>query len=78
MADAGWAIRFYDTSEDKDDENNAIDFMSNFKDVKDRQYDNIVAFKGMYGIDSYLVWEVHKDLPQYDFSTMGMNLRLFL
>jgi len=77
MADSGWAIRFYHANDYSKE--GTVEFISNFKNTKSRQLDTIVAFTGgMYGIDNYLIWNIHKDLPSYDFSTVALNLRLFM
>jgi len=76
MADSAWSIRFFQGNNYKDD--GTIDFVSNFKKGKSRQLDTIVTYSGMYGIDNYLIWNIHKDLPNYDFSTTVLNLNLYL
>jgi len=76
MADSAWTIRFFRGNNYKVDGN--VDFVSNFKKGKSRQSDTIVTYSGMYGIDNYLIWNIHKDLPNYDFSTVVLNLNLCL
>jgi len=76
MADSAWTIRFFQGNNYKVDGN--IDYVSNFKKGKSRQSDSIVTYSGMYGIDNYLIWNIHKDLPNYDFSTVVLNLNLCL
>ena len=76
MADSAWSIRFFQANNYKD--SGTIDFVSNFKKGKSRQLDTIVTYSGMYGIDNYLIWNIHKDLPNYDFSTVALNLNLHL
>ena len=76
MADSAWSIRFFHANNYKEDGN--IDFVSNFKKGKNRQLDTIRTYSGMYGIDNYLIWDIHKDLPNYDFSTVALNLNLCL
>ena len=76
MADSAWSIRFFQGNNYKDD--GTIDFVSNFKKGKSRQLDTIVTYSGMYGIDNYLIWNIHKDLPNYDFSAVVLNLNLHL
>lgn len=76
MADSAWSIRFFQANNYKD--SGTIDFVSNFKKGKSRQSDTIITYSGMYGIDNYLIWNIHKDLPNYDFSTVALNLNLCL
>lgn len=78
MADAGWVIRFYDLSKDARKIESTKSFISNFRGHGDRQRDNIRVFRGMYGLDNYLIWETQRDLPNYDFKTVGIDLRLLL
>jgi len=76
MADSAWSIRFFQGNNYKDD--GTIDIVSNFKRGKSRQLDTIITYNGMYGIDNYLIWNIHKNLPTYDFSTVVLNLNLHL
>ncbi len=76
MADSAWSIRFLQGNNYKDD--GSIDIVSNFKRGKSRQLDTIITYNGMYGIDNYLIWNIHKNLPTYDFSTVVLNLNLHL
>ncbi len=55
-----------------------IDHMDNFSKGKSRQLDTVTTYNGMYGIDNYLIWKIHKNLPNYDFSTMALDLNLFM
>ncbi len=55
-----------------------VDFMDNFSKGKSRQLDTITTYSGMYGIDNYLIWNIHKNLPSYDFSTMALDLSLYM
>jgi len=55
-----------------------IDHIDNFTKGKSRQLDTILTYNGMYGIDNYLVWNIHKNLPNYDFSTVALDLNLFM
>jgi len=73
MIEAGWAIRFFEANNYND--KSTIDFASNYGDNA-RTFDTVKTFSGMYGIDNYLVWYIHKNLPSYDFSTVALNLRL--
>ena len=76
MSGSGWSIRLFEANEYKDEF--TIDFMSNFKKGKDRQLDTVRTYNGMYGIDNYLIWNLHKNLPSYDFSTTALDLSLFM
>ena len=76
MPDSGWSIRLYEANDYSDEA--TIDFLSNFKEGKSRQLDSIITYSGMYGIDNYLVWNLHKDLPNYDFSTVALDLSLYM
>jgi len=76
MAGSGWSIRLFEAN-DYDDES-TIDFMDNFTKGKSRQLDSIVTYSGMYGIDNYLIWNIHKNLPSYDFSTIALDLCLYM
>jgi len=78
MADAGWGIRFYDLSEERESVGSTLSFVSNFANVSNRQDDNVRVFRSMYGLDNYLIWEVQHDLPHYDFSKVGLECKLFL
>lgn len=71
---AGWIIRIYP----HDDYTKTLDFVGNYKELKNRQSDEIIVFRGMYGLDTYLVWTVHQNLPHYDFGRASLDLRLFL
>lgn len=76
MADSGWGVRLFVTGEYGDE--GTIDFFSNFKKGKSRQQDTIITFSGMYGVDNYLIWNMHKDLPNYDFSTTALDVNIFM
>ena len=69
----GWAIRFYNP----DNFRQGQQIISNFKGFQERTLDDIVVFSGMYGLDSYMLWYIHKDLHGYDYNTSNLNLRLF-
>ena len=48
------------------------------RNVTIRDYDDVIAFSGMYGIDDYMMWYIHKNLRgHYDFSTMNIELMFF-
>ena len=73
MPQAGWAIRFLEGN--NYEPKGTIDFASNYgKDA--RTLDSVQVFSGIYGIDDYLIWYIHKNIPSYDFSTVVLNLRL--
>ena len=76
MSGSGWSIRLFEAN-DYDDES-TIDFMDNFTKGKSRQLDSILTYSGMYGIDNYLIWNIHKNLPSYDFSTTALDLSLYM
>ena len=76
MPDSGWGIRIIEANEYGDDA--TIDIFSNYKKSKARNLDTLVAFSGMYGIDNYLIWNLHKDLPHYDFSGIALDLSLYM
>jgi len=76
MAGSGWSIRFFEANEYADE--NTIDIMDNFSKSKSRQLDSVRTYNGMYGIDNYLIWNIHKNLPEYDFSTIALDLNLFM
>lgn len=69
----GWAVRTYDPT----DFSKTIEIVSNFKGFHERTLDDIMVFNGLYGIDSYMLWYVHKDLHGYDFNNSHLNLRIF-
>ena len=71
---AGWIIRIYP----HDDYTKTLDFVGNYKELKNRQSDEVIVFRGMYGLDTYLVWTVHQNLPHYDFGRASLDLKLFL
>jgi len=71
---AGWVIRMYPAN----DYTKELSVVGNCGDVTRRMYDNVVAFSGMYGIDNYMIWYIHKNLGgYYDFSTMNIELKLY-
>lgn len=74
MTNQGWAIRIYDES----NYNHTLDFASNYKQFADRQEDDVMIFEGLYGLDSYLIWYMHKNLGNYDISSASLELKLFL
>jgi len=76
MAGCGWSIRMFEANDYSDEA--TIDHMDNFTKGKSRQLDTIRTYSGMYGIDNYLIWNLHKDLPGYDFSTMALDLSLYM
>jgi len=77
MADAGWVIRFYDLSKDVRKIESTKIIVTNLHG-HGREKDNVRVFRGMYGLDNYLIWEVQRDLPQYDFKTVGIEFKLLL
>ena len=76
MSSGGWSIRLFEANDYRDEA--TIDHMDNFTKSKSRQLDTIVTYSGMYGIDNYFIWNIHKDLPSYDFSTTALDLNLFM
>ncbi len=76
MSESGWSIRLFETNDYADEA--TVDSFSNFKRTKARMLDSVIAFSGMYGIDNYLIWNIHKDLPHYDFSTLALDLNIFM
>jgi len=73
---SAWSIRLFEANDYSDEA--TIDIMDNFTKSKSRQLDSLRTYNGMYGIDNYLVWNIHKDLPNYDFSTVALDLNLFM
>ena len=73
MAQGGWAVRLYEPGNFR----KGYDIVSNFKGFHNRTLDDIMVFNGMYGLDSYMLWYIHKDLHGYDFNSVHLNLRLF-
>ena len=76
MSGSGWSVRLFEANE-YDDEF-TIDHMDNFTKGKNRQLDSLRTYSGMYGVDNYLIWNLHKNLPNYDFSTVALDLNLFM
>jgi len=76
MSGSGWSIRLFEANEYADEA--TIDMMDNFSKSKSRQLDTVRTYSGMYGIDNYLIWNIHKNLPSYDFSTVALDLNLFM
>ncbi|MEE9438998.1 MAG: hypothetical protein V3V14_08370 [Saprospiraceae bacterium] len=74
MGSTGWIIRIYP----HDDYSKTLDFVGNYKVLKDRQEDELIVFRGIYGLDAYLIWDVFQNLPHYDFGRASLDLRLFL
>lgn len=69
-----WIIRLYKA----DDYSKEIDIIGDFKQYHDRQEDDVVVFSGMYGIGDYFIWYMHKNIQAYDFSTVNIDLSLYL
>lgn len=74
MAAGGWSIRLFDPNNYR----KGLDIISNFQNFKARQRDEIVVFSGMFGLESYMVWYIQKDLKGYNFNTVNLELKLFL
>ncbi|KKM93961.1 hypothetical protein LCGC14_1203160, partial [marine sediment metagenome] len=72
----GWSIRLFEANDYNDEA--TIDHMDNYTKGKSRQLDSVLTYNGMYGIDNYLIWNIHKNLPSYDFSTVALDLNLFM
>ena len=60
-----------------DDYNTTLDFLGNRKYVKGRYQDDVMVFRGMYGLDTYLIWKMPQNLPHYDFGRVRIDLRLY-
>jgi hypothetical protein len=69
-----WICRLYKA----DDYENELTIIGNFQQYHNRQRDSVVVFSGMYGIDDYFIWYMHKNIGAYDFSTINIDLKLFL
>lgn len=70
---AGWAIRVFNAKN-----NNTYDWIGNIDgNIHKRFKDNIVTFSGMYGVGDYMVWIAHDNIPSYDFSGAGFELKFF-
>ena len=74
MTQAHWAIRIYLPFE----ETESIDFIGNFPNAGNRMLDDIVVFSGIFGVEDHMLWDIHKDMVAYNFSSYSFNLRLFL
>jgi len=74
LTKCGWMCRFYTL--DEQGQKVTLDWVGNYPEYKDRQEDDVVVFSGMYGIDSYMIWYIHKNLGFYDFSTVHIELEL--
>lgn len=74
MPQAQWRIRFYLPF----DETNTINFVGSFENNGKRYLDDLVIFRGMYETPDYLMWYVHKDLVNYNFSNYSMEVKLYL
>lgn len=75
MVSCGWVVRLYKADNYLAD---ALDIIGNFPQYHNRQKDNVVVFTGMYGIDDYFLWYIHKNIGYYDFSTVNIDLSLYL
>jgi len=73
LGKCGWNVRLYKADDYWDD----LDVVGNFGAYKNRQKDDVVVFSGMYGIDDYFIWYMHKDIGAYDFSTINIDLSLY-
>jgi len=73
LTSCGWDIRLYKA----DDYKVHFDIVGNFKKHHDRQNDDVVVFEGMYGINDYFIWYIHKNIKAYDFSRINIDLSLF-
>jgi len=76
MVDSGWSVRIFEANNYSDE--GTIDHLSNFKKGKSRQLDTLISFNGIYGIDNYLIWHLHKDMPIYDFSTVALDVSFYM
>ena len=76
MADAGWACRVFVPNDYTPQ--GTVGIFSNFKQWGNRQNDNLTIFCGMYGLDNYLLWEMDRDIPSFDFSSLAIEVKLFL
>lgn len=74
MSNALWILRFYTAF----DETNTINFVGNIESAGKRYLDDIVVFSGMYGVEDYMLWYVHKDLVSYNFAGYSVELKLYL
>jgi len=74
LTNTGWVIRFFNVRDYKD----TYQFVGNYPQLGDRQEDEIIVFSGMYGIDDYILWYIHKNIELYDFSAVNIELELHL
>lgn len=51
---------------------------SNFLNLGGRLEDEIVVFNGMFGLDGYMMLYLHQDLPEYEYSRVVFEVKLFL
>lgn len=70
----GWIVRLYKA----DNYNTTVDKIGNFTQYHNRRNDDVIVFSGMYGIDDYMIWYIHKNVGNYDFSTVNIDLKLYL
>lgn len=69
-----WIIRLYDA----EDYSNQKDIIGDFEQYHNRQEDDVVVFSGMYGIGDYFIWYMHKNIGGWDYSTVNIDLSLYL
>ena len=74
MPRTGWKIRFYET----DDYNKTVDVVGNYPRWGSRYDDDVVAFVGIYGIGDYLLWYMEKNIDNYDFGAVRLDLSLYI
>jgi len=75
MTNAGWAIRQYVPF---DEPGESISMIGSFPSIGSRYLDKIKVFQGMFGLPSYLIWYVHKDLESYNFDRYSLDLKLYI
>lgn len=73
-AKCGWIVRLYAAN----DYQGTIDLIGNYKEYHNRMKDDVTVFSGMYGIDDYMIWQIHKNLGNYDFAGINIDLKLFI
>ncbi len=78
-AKTGWHLILYKTGLNESGQliETKVDELGNYPNLGNRQSDEIVTFSGMYGIGDYLLWIIHKNIKNYDFASLNIDLKLF-
>jgi len=74
LGKCGWLVRLYQSNNYTE----TVDVIGNFPQYHNRQKDDVMVFSGMYGIDNYFIWYMHKNIGNYDFASLSIELSLYI